>query len=210
MSQNTASAAPGVNASGSAPEKRELPSLWRRDFACVVRLTPSALAVETPSLLDFSTFPPDALHAYVTTHNLAHSYPRAAVSSPAPASGNGAGADAAASSSTPEFADADAAAAYLGGLAGRHFTAAPAPKEGEVVVGFLLRCKVGGESGFCTPQGDGRALGREIDGTSDASLLAFAGWRCATATRSPFEPQRSADVCMCVLEPSCEAKSSRE
>jgi hypothetical protein len=98
----------------------------------------------------------------------------------------------------------------LGGLAGRHFTAAPAPKEGEVVVGFLLRCKVGGESGFCTPQGDGRALGREIDGTSDASLLAFAGWRCATATRSPFEPQRSADVCMCVLEPSCEAKSSRE
>ncbi|CEH16550.1 hypothetical protein CBOM_06489 [Ceraceosorus bombacis] len=41
------------------------------------------------------------------------------------------------------FADSDAAATHLGAVAGRHFHSLPAPKEGEVVVNFLYRCRVG-------------------------------------------------------------------
>lgn len=43
------------------------------------------------------------------------------------------------------FADADAAVTHLGAVAARHFQSLPAPKEGEVVVNFLYRCKIGGE-----------------------------------------------------------------
>lgn len=45
-----------------------------------------------------------------------------------------------------EFFDDEDAKAYLGGIAQRHFAAQPPPKEGELVVGFLYRCRTKGES----------------------------------------------------------------
>lgn len=43
------------------------------------------------------------------------------------------------------FFDTQEADSYLATLAGRHFTNQPPPKEGEVVVQFLYRCRAGGE-----------------------------------------------------------------
>lgn len=43
------------------------------------------------------------------------------------------------------FYDAEAATRFLGAAAGRHFESLPPPKEGEVVVQFLYRCRAGGE-----------------------------------------------------------------
>lgn len=43
------------------------------------------------------------------------------------------------------FYDAEAATSYLGAVAGKHFAHQPPPKEGEVVVQFLYRCRAGGE-----------------------------------------------------------------
>lgn len=45
----------------------------------------------------------------------------------------------------PHFFDADAATTYLGQVAGHHFRNQPPPKEGEVVVGFLYKCRAKGE-----------------------------------------------------------------
>ncbi|SPO25109.1 uncharacterized protein UTRI_02790_B [Ustilago trichophora] len=45
----------------------------------------------------------------------------------------------------PHFFDADAATNYLSTVAAQHFAAQPAPKEGEVVVGFLYKCRAKGE-----------------------------------------------------------------
>ncbi|TKY87801.1 hypothetical protein EX895_003382 [Sporisorium graminicola] len=45
----------------------------------------------------------------------------------------------------PHFFDADAATNYLGQVATQHFASQPAPKEGEVVVGFLYKCRAKGE-----------------------------------------------------------------
>ncbi len=43
------------------------------------------------------------------------------------------------------FFDGEAANTYLSGVAGRHFQALPQPKEGEIVVGFLYKCRTKGE-----------------------------------------------------------------
>ena len=43
------------------------------------------------------------------------------------------------------FFDADAATNYLSQVATQHFASQPAPKEGEVVVGFLYKCRAKGE-----------------------------------------------------------------
>jgi hypothetical protein len=43
------------------------------------------------------------------------------------------------------FFDNQEADNYLANVASRHFANQPAPKEGEVVVQFLYRCKAGGE-----------------------------------------------------------------
>ncbi|SJX66065.1 uncharacterized protein SRS1_13506 [Sporisorium reilianum f. sp. reilianum] len=45
----------------------------------------------------------------------------------------------------PHFFDADAATNYLSQVATQHFALQPAPKEGEVVVGFLYKCRAKGE-----------------------------------------------------------------
>lgn len=45
----------------------------------------------------------------------------------------------------PHFFDADAATNYLSQVAAQHFASQPAPKEGEVVVGFLYKCRAKGE-----------------------------------------------------------------
>lgn len=45
----------------------------------------------------------------------------------------------------PHFFDADAATNYLCTVASQHFATQPAPKEGEVVVGFLYKCRAKGE-----------------------------------------------------------------
>lgn len=45
----------------------------------------------------------------------------------------------------PHFFDADAATHYLSQVASQHFASQPAPKEGEVVVGFLYKCRAKGE-----------------------------------------------------------------
>ncbi|KAJ1035043.1 hypothetical protein NDA18_000645 [Ustilago nuda] len=45
----------------------------------------------------------------------------------------------------PHFFDADAATNYLSHVATQHFASQPAPKEGEVVVGFLYKCRAKGE-----------------------------------------------------------------
>ncbi|KAN0062209.1 hypothetical protein ACQY0O_005390 [Thecaphora frezii] len=45
----------------------------------------------------------------------------------------------------PHFFDADAASLYLSQVAAKHFASQPAPKEGEVVVSFLYKCKAKGE-----------------------------------------------------------------
>ncbi|GAC98749.1 hypothetical protein PHSY_006343 [Pseudozyma hubeiensis SY62] len=45
----------------------------------------------------------------------------------------------------PHFFDADAATNYLSQVATQHFASQPAPKEGEVVVGFLYKCRAKGE-----------------------------------------------------------------
>lgn len=45
----------------------------------------------------------------------------------------------------PHFFDADAATNYLSAVATQHFASQPAPKEGEVVVGFLYKCRAKGE-----------------------------------------------------------------
>ncbi|EST05827.1 hypothetical protein PSEUBRA_004863 [Kalmanozyma brasiliensis GHG001] len=45
----------------------------------------------------------------------------------------------------PHFFDADAATNYLSQVATNHFASQPAPKEGEVVVGFLYKCRAKGE-----------------------------------------------------------------
>ncbi|SNX83551.1 uncharacterized protein MEPE_02258 [Melanopsichium pennsylvanicum] len=45
----------------------------------------------------------------------------------------------------PHFFDADAATNYLSTVASHHFANQPAPKEGEVVVGFLYKCRAKGE-----------------------------------------------------------------
>lgn len=42
------------------------------------------------------------------------------------------------------FFDVQEADEYLAGVAGKHFAAQPQPKEGEVVVQFLYRCRAGG------------------------------------------------------------------
>ncbi|KDN39464.1 hypothetical protein K437DRAFT_296104 [Tilletiaria anomala UBC 951] len=39
------------------------------------------------------------------------------------------------------FFDGDAATKYLAAVAGRHFQSLPQPKEGEIVVGFLYKCR---------------------------------------------------------------------
>lgn len=44
-----------------------------------------------------------------------------------------------------DFFDEDDARSYLANIAQRHFAAQPPPKEGEVVVGFLYRCRTKGE-----------------------------------------------------------------
>lgn len=46
------------------------------------------------------------------------------------------------------FFDAQEADHYLATVASRHFASQPPPKEGEVVVQFLYRCRAGGESLF--------------------------------------------------------------
>lgn len=43
------------------------------------------------------------------------------------------------------FFDVQEADSYLASLASRHFVSQPPPKEGEVVVQFLYRCRAGGE-----------------------------------------------------------------
>lgn len=148
-------------------------------------------------MLDFSNFPPEALHAYIAHYDLARSYP--------PSTSTGSGTGGSGSRSSPEeqqqpgeddamvsgkraatrlrqrspqqqrqstaandeqaeeealpcpehFADADAAGNYLGAVAGRHFAQLPPPKEGEVVVGFLYRCRAAGEQNR-----SGASLGR--------------------------------------------------
>lgn len=45
----------------------------------------------------------------------------------------------------PHFFDADAATHYLSQVASQHFASQPPPKEGEVVVGFLYKCRAKGE-----------------------------------------------------------------
>ena len=45
----------------------------------------------------------------------------------------------------PHFFDADAATNYLSQVATQHFASQPPPKEGEVVVGFLYKCRAKGE-----------------------------------------------------------------
>ena len=45
----------------------------------------------------------------------------------------------------PHFFDADAATNYLSQVAAQHFASQPAPKEGEIVVGFLYKCRAKGE-----------------------------------------------------------------
>ena len=45
----------------------------------------------------------------------------------------------------PHFFDADAATNYLSQVASQHLASQPAPKEGEVVVGFLYKCRAKGE-----------------------------------------------------------------
>lgn len=45
----------------------------------------------------------------------------------------------------PHFFDADAATNFLSQVATQHLASQPAPKEGEVVVGFLYKCRAKGE-----------------------------------------------------------------
>ncbi|PWZ01573.1 hypothetical protein BCV70DRAFT_199004 [Testicularia cyperi] len=68
-------------------------------------------------------------------------------STTAAAAANGAGAKVADDDPPcpPHFFDADAATHYLGQVASHHFSNQPAPKEGEVVVGFLYKCRAKGE-----------------------------------------------------------------
>lgn len=53
------------------------------------------------------------------------------------------------------FFDGEAANTYLSSVAGAHFAGLPQPKEGEIVVGFLYKCKTRGEQLACDEdQGD--------------------------------------------------------
>ncbi|PWN50138.1 hypothetical protein IE53DRAFT_379999 [Violaceomyces palustris] len=160
------------------------------------------------SLIDFTSFPSEALHSYISHYNLAPSYPPPSASAPAKSSrqndkkssssnattssssrlrarspqnesvpsigassssnpapstttGKKRNADAAGLDSKghakdngpeedppcpPHFFDAAAAKNHLSAVASKHFASLPAPKEGEVVVGFLYRCKVKGQA----------------------------------------------------------------
>lgn len=64
-----------------------------------------------------------------------------------------------------DFFDDDDAKTYLAGLAQKHFAAQQAPKEGEVVVGFLYRCRTKGEyacGGVWALRADGLTTARSL------------------------------------------------
>ncbi|EPQ26129.1 uncharacterized protein PFL1_06337 [Pseudozyma flocculosa PF-1] len=79
----------------------------------------------------------------------------------------------------PHFFDADAASLYLSQVAAKHFASQPTPKEGEVVVGFLYKCKAKGE--LNRPLAHHRIKGPRI--ASGPGSAAAAASTAATARR---------------------------
>lgn len=82
------------------------------------------------------------------TASVAHLFPAGArrPGAVAGAANDGASVNGAEDADTPShFFDAQEADAHLASVAERHFAGQPQPKEGEVVVQFLYRCRAGGE-----------------------------------------------------------------